>query len=327
MTLLKLTDSLLTPGRVVFVYADQSYAAGLCSLASTLGIVIVPTTFGGGWIRDEILITYSTSGIIVHTPQLPSKTICKKTKSILLNIWEKEISHKSEKTFMSNVTGTICGSTLFDNLDDMSGIIQDSNSSYNVIKDGILLEGGNMLTDGHNVFIGECSVQLYSYMKKPVCRSVLSDTIPDKKCHVIPQFMWHLDLFICLLSNKQKTILIPELDEHKIDPLYMTSHKLMHTRKIFESLGYIVKTLDAFFFNDKPNKPRMSGAYLNSLAGVDSNDIPYILLPSFRHNAYIEQQLREIVDIGTNIHFIGDVLMNERELSTHGGALRCATAH
>jgi hypothetical protein len=351
LTLTNLTDALLTPGRVVFAYSDQTYAADVCALAPSLGLVAVSTSMGGGWLRDEVLITQTTDDApttTLHAPRLPPASTRRRAKSTLLAQWER-IGSASDRAFMAQVSGTIGGAALFD--DDCIDIANDD--KYCIMRDGLLLEGGNVLVDGENIFIGEESAQLYSLMASPSPSNTLADAIPDKQCHLVPQFMWHLDLFVCIIahSNATRTLLIPELDERRMDAAYMTpekrrflrilsasAHKLARTRQMFEALGYRVETLDAFFVerddSTRTHKgtaakstPRMTGAYLNALAGTDARGAPYIVLPSFRYNAYIERQLRAIVDPGTGIHFVGDARVNARELALHGGALRCATAH
>ena len=198
----------------------------------------------------------------------------------------------------------------------------------------LFLEGGNVLVFGHHVFVGGESLKLFELFQTQRLSTYFSTMFPGNHLHIIPQILWHLDMFALLVAPH--FVLLPLLPSSD-DIAKMTGQKqlfyrylktqqsaLTKAKVIFESAGLQVRFINGYHFDDTGD---LAAAYFNGLTGLNHNKQPYILMTNFhqKYNRLFQLELR-LVGISVKVYFIGDPSQNYQRLVKSGKSLKCLTS-
>lgn len=342
-----ITDRHVTGNAVLFVYKGQNYYEELKALMEQHQITVLGISCGGGWVRDEFFTTIGEDNVIkVVVPAVQEAKLKTAARTAIMNAWEKKYKNRAaDKKILEKVTGTVGGQSIFSNsIDEYQARIDDLDTlNVNHRTCNFPLEGGNVintsqvLPDGSRktvLFIGEESreiMQLFEITNpEQLIRATLGLDPRRDEVVWLPQFMWHLDLFMVPLkpghilladippqgpSGKRNLFDVLRADKELLDNIYTK----------VTGKGFICHFVKHAIVLD-PTDGKFNAVYTNGITFTDAKQVNHMVVLNFgsENNQKFLESI-ESIDAAISLHFVGDAEKNRAQLRMHGGALSCAT--
>tara|TARA_B110001450_G_scaffold116660_1_gene110287 strand:- start:290 stop:1183 length:894 start_codon:yes stop_codon:yes gene_type:complete len=292
----ELATSLLEHGRELLVHKSHSYASDLSSVADAIGCHVKIVDFGNTWLRDEFIRT--TEAVL----------------RVKAAVFDRERWHRNSlrryraswgRLKLHEAIGIVGGHTLGEPVDK-----DDYPDEFKEID--FSMEGGNMIVLSKVVLVGAHSIELYAHLKD---RSFVDDFCrvfgTKRQVHVVPQLLYHLDLFILPISND--AVFVP-------DGSVLTSEMKTSLDASLHGAGLSVFQIDGIV-KDGCGAP--VGNYFSGLCGANDG-APFLVLPSFgaRHDRKVSRQIWSRCNHAISIYFIGRADANRRQFKL-GAGVRC----